>query len=379
MKFYQFIIIAIMLSGCDRVSKEHEEPASNAEQENVRSVTFTAAQLIAAGIQTGPPHQQILNEELVLQGEIEVAPENIVNLSFPMSGYLRSARVLPGTRVNKGQPLAEIEDMQFIQLQQDFLTAKEKFALVSSEYERYKGLNTSKASSDKVLQQSHTNMQTQLIQVNALSQKLQVIGIDPEKLSPENISRSVRILSPINGYVSKVYVSAGRYTAPTDPLFELINPDKIHLTLQVFEKDLASLSVGQKVMAYTNKDPKVMTEAEVVLITKNLDANRMAEVHCHFKKSNPKLVPGMFMNAKVSVAKTNALTVPEEAIVRWENAYYVFEEKQPGTFEMLPVTPGIAADSNQQLSAAGLNPATRIVLKNAYSVLMKMKNADAED
>jgi cobalt-zinc-cadmium efflux system membrane fusion protein len=333
----------------------------------------------AADIQIGTPDEQMLHEEIILQGQIEVAPENVVSLSFPLSGYLRSANVLPGSKVQKGQTLAEIEDMQFIQLQEDYLTAKERLTLAESEFVRHKSLNSNKASSDKVFQQAKTEMQTQHILVNSLAQKLQVIGIDPDKLKVENISRSVRISSPVNGYVSKVYVSAGKYTSPTDALFELVDPRKIHLTLQVFEKDLNQLSVGQKVLAYTNANPDQPMEAEVVLVNKNLDPNRMTEVHCHFKKHNPALIPGMFMNARVAVTGGKALTVPQEAVVRWENEFYVFEEKKPGTFEMLAVAPGRQADGKQQLAAEGLKTSTPLVFKNAYSVLMKMKNAEGDD
>lgn len=378
MKPYIFGILAAVTLGCNQ-SKQQEEQPSEASADSIRTVQFSTAQMQAADIQIGTPDEQMLHEELVLQGQIEVAPENIVSLSFPLSGYLRSAKVLPGSKIQKGQSLAEIEDMQFIQLQQDYLTAQERLTLAESEFERHKSLNTNKASSDKVFQQARTEMQTQHILVNSLAQKLHVIGIDPAKLKAENISRSVRITSPINGYVSKVHVSAGKYTSPTDPLFELIDPGKIHLTLQVFEKDLNQLSVGQKVLAYTNNNPDEVMEAEVVLINKNLDPNRMAEVHCHFKKHNSVLVPGMFMNARVAVTGGKALTVPQEAVVRWENEFYVFEEKKPGTFEMLAVAPGRQADGKQQLAAEGLKTSTPLVLKNAYSVLMKMKNAEGDD
>ena len=53
-----------------------------------------------------------------------------------------------------------------------------------------------------------------------------------------NISKSVTIYSPIDGYVSKVNVNIGKYLNPTDILFELINPDDIHLNLKVYEKEI---------------------------------------------------------------------------------------------------------------------------------------------
>src|SRR5690606_28679435 len=222
------------------------------------------------------------------------------------------------------------EDMQFIQLQQDYLTAKTDFELAEKEFIRQRELNSSKASSDKVFQQANAQMERQRILMNALGEKLKLSGININNLNASNISKSVAVLSPINGFVSKVNVTVGKYTAPTDVLFELVDPRDIHLVLNVFEKDLANVAVGEQVAAYSNSEPDRRFDAEVILINKTLDANRMAEVHCHFKKYDTSLVPGMFMNAEVSIKDMPALTVPEDAVVRWENKHYVFVAQNTG-------------------------------------------------
>jgi membrane fusion protein, heavy metal efflux system len=342
------------------------------------TVALSTTQLHSARIVVGTPEQLTFAGELMLQGKIDVPPQSTISLSFPLGGYLRSTNMLPGTRVRKGQVLAELEDMQFIQLQQDYLTAKERFTLAESEYNRQKDLNVSKAISDKVFQQSRAEMETLRILMNALAQKLEVIGISSLKLRADNISKSVSVISPINGFVSKVNVNVGKYTSPTDMLFELIDPRDIHLMLNVFEKDLASLSIGQHVQAFTNNDPERKINAEIILISKHLDENRMAEVHCHFQSYEPSLVPGMFMNGAVQISTSNALSVPQEAIVRWENKFYVFIETGDNTFEMIPVKPGLTSGGRQQLEAEGIAANTRIVVKNAYALLMKIKNTEEE-
>lgn len=378
MNKYIVLLGLFLLSACGQKKQEDQgkESLKTSHSNTPEIVSFSPAQLSSAGIEVGSASMQSINNSLVLQGKIDVPPQSIISLSFPLGGYLKSTRLLPGAPVHKGQVLAELEDMQFIQLQQDYLVAKERFVLAQAEYNRQKELNASKASSDKVLQQSRAEMETQRILVKSLAQKLQVIGINPSNLSPEHISRTVSLVSPINGYVSKVNVTIGKYTSPADVLFELIDPRDIHLMLHVFEKDLQSISIGQEVMAYTNNNPDEKIPAEVILIGKSLDDNRIAEVHCHFKQYKPELVPGMFMNGAVATTQQNALTVPEAAIVRWENKFYVFKEAGQGRFEMVPVVPGISKDGLQQFTANGIDATTRLVLKNAYAVLMKMKNTE---
>lgn len=371
----------LLLSSCGSGSQNPDTPekvkADTVQTEN--TVRFTTDQLNSAGIQISTPTIETVSGVLNLQGKIDVPPQSTVSLSFPLGGYLKSTKMLPGMHVRKGQVLAQLEDMQFIQLQQDYLTSKEKFLLAESEFNRQRDLNANKASSDKIFQQAKSAMETERILLSALGQKLEVIGISPSKLKPDNISKTVSILSPINGYVSKVNVNVGKYTAPTDMLFELVDPSDIHLALSVFEKDLNQLSIGQHVTAYTNSEPDKKFEAEIILISKNLDQDRMAEVHCHFEKYAPSLVPGMFINGDVDVKNKKALTLPEDAVVRWENKFYVFVEKQSGKFEMVEVTPGVLSGGKQQIEGDSITEASRVVVKNAYALLMKIKNTEGED
>ncbi|MVM41688.1 efflux RND transporter periplasmic adaptor subunit [Spirosoma sp. HMF3257] len=378
----RFIISTLCLwvvVSCGKNSNtETTQTPAKADSTTRQLVSFTSQQLHSVGIEVGRPERETVSGVLTLQGKVTIPPQGMVSVSFPLGGYLKSTDMLAGMIVRKGQVLAQLEDMQYIQLQQDYLTAKERFLLAVSEYNRQRDLNATKASSDKVYQQAKSEMESQRILMNALGQKLEVIGINPAKLQADNISRSIVIRSPINGVVAKINANVGKYTAPTDILFELVDLRDIHLVLNVFEKDLAKLSVGQQLMAYTNGEPNRRFRAEIILVNKNLNQDRMAEVQCHFKDYSVSLVPGTFMNGDVSVNNKQALTVPEAAIVRWENKAYVFTDQGNGTFNMVEVVPGLLNQGKQQIEGRGITDQTKLVLKNAYALLMKIKNAEAE-
>jgi cobalt-zinc-cadmium efflux system membrane fusion protein len=141
----------------------------------------------------------------------------------------------------QGQVIAVIENPQFIQLQQDYLMARSKAHFAELDYNRQKTLNQSQASSDKAMQLAQSEMNSQRILMNSLAQQLRLININPESLKSGSITKSVPVYSSINGFVSKVNVNIGKYVNPSDVLFELINPDDIHLNLKVYEKDLENL------------------------------------------------------------------------------------------------------------------------------------------
>jgi len=378
MKSYFIILAVLIFTACGTKKREIiEEGTTQTALET--TVTLSPEQLKNAGVRIGKPETKPISAVLKLNGSIDVPPQNLVSVSFPMGGYLKSSKLLPGMHVRRGEVLASMEDAQFIQIQQDYLLAKSKLGLAEAEFQRQQALNTDKASSDKVFQQAKHEFETQKIMLRALDEKLRLIGLDPTALSETNLSRSISVRSPINGFVSKVNVNIGKYTAPTDVLFELVNPEDIHLALTVFEKDVAKLAIGQKVMAYTSDNPAKKYPAEILLISKSLDENRTAEVHCHFEKyDHSSLVPGMFMNAEVAVKTEKALVVPEAAVVRWQNQHFIFVEAGNGAFTMVPVSLGILQNGQQQILPNEDIANKNIVLENAYALLMKMKNSAEE-
>lgn len=363
------IILAVQACGSGETDKKDEK-----EEQSSNTLTLLEEQVKNAGVVIAKGEARKISSIIKVNGKIEVPPQNMVSVSIMLGGYLKSTHLLPGTKIKQGEVIAIFEDQQYIQIQQDYLTSLEKMNYTRKEYERQKDLNQSKASSDKVLQQAETEFKTQQIMVKSLYEKLKLIGIRPESLNESNISRSINLYSPIDGFVSKVNVNIGKYVNPSDVVFELINPTDIHLALNVFEKDVNKLFVGQKVKAFTNNSPDKKLDAEVILISQDLTTNNNVIVHCHFKSFDKELLPGMYMNAELDVLSNNAFTVPEEAVVNFEGKYYVFVAEDANRFEMTEVKMGITEGGYTELMESESLKTKGIVIKGAYNLLMSLKN-----
>jgi cobalt-zinc-cadmium efflux system membrane fusion protein len=363
----------MFVSGC-RDSKQPESAGEVSSNSNV--VVLTTEQSNNAGIAVGKAEQKNISALLKVSGVIDVPPQNMVSVSAPLGGYLKSTKLLPGMHLQKGEVIAVMEDQQYIQLQQDYLTAKAKWTYIEGEYRRQKDLNQSKASSDKVFQETEAEFKGQQVLIKSLSEKLKLIGINPENLDETNLSRSINIYAPIDGFVSKVNVNIGRYVSPTDVLFDIVNPSDIHLSLNVFEKDANKLFTGQKVIAYTNSNPETKYNCEIILIGQDLH-ERSVVVHCHFDKYDKTLMPGMFMNAEIALKNTNALVLPDDAVVNFENKQFIFIAKDNNAFEMLEVQTGTTENEYIEILTPDIS-SKKIVVKGAYSLLMKMKNTSEE-
>lgn len=364
------IISVLFISSCGK-----QTTSENTEvKEETTVITLTDAQIKNADIEVGKITEQPISSVLRVNGKIDVPPQNMVSISAQLGGYLKSSQLLPGMKVKKGEVIATMEDQQYIQIQQDYLTTKTKLNYLEKEYNRQKDLNESKATSDKVFQQTEADYQAQRIALKALYEKLKLIGINPETLSESGISRNINIYAPIDGYVTHVNVNIGKYVNPSEVLFELVNPTDIHLALTIFEKDIPKLFIGQKVIAYTNNEPEKKHNCEIILISQHLSDERSVEVHCHFNDYDKTLLPGMYMNAEIEVTSNNVLALPSDAIVNFEGKNYIFIDKGNRSYEFYEVTIGNTENNYTSLENAANLKNKSIVVKGSYSLLMSLKN-----
>lgn len=367
-----YTIILFAAAGCSNQKKGSEEN-KNTSPENI--VQLSDAEIKTAGIELSKPTKGVTSSFLKVNGLIDVPPQNVVSISFPVGGYLVSTKLLPGMKISKGQVLAEMQDQSLIQMQQDYLVAKAKANFLQKEYDRQKLLNSTQTSSDKLFEQTESEYQTQKVLMNSLREKLRMVHIDAYSLNENNIRHSVMIYAPIDGYVSAVHVNIGKYVNPSDVLFELVNPSDLHLAVKVFEKDLPYIQAGQKLKVNLVSNPGKTFDAEVALISKSLDNDRSSLVHCHFLNATDELLPGMFANATIETKNNEGILVPEEAVVRWGNQYYVFIQKGEYGFEMTQVRAGNVVNGKVDIQSSALNLLEQtLISKNAYAALMKMEN-----
>lgn len=367
-----FIILAGGLVACDKANRDAALPPAVEQPEDI--VTMSEAQLASAQIELGRVTETEISTKLKVNGVVDVPPQNLVSISMPLGGYLRSTHLLPGKFVKKGEIIATMEDPQYIQIQEDYLVTKSNLDYAEAEYKRQKELFEMKSTSEKIFQQARMEYDNQKISLSALEEKMKLIHIDPVSLNEKNMSSRINLYAPIHGYVSAVKVNIGRYVAATDVLFELINPEDIHLNLRVFEKDIDRLSLGQPVTAYTLHQPDKKYECEVMLISQVLSEDRTAEVHCHFEKYDKQLLPGMYMNAEIGITNQHVYAIPEEAVVQFEGRNFLFLAVPKNTFQMVPVETGIMEKGLVEIKNGDKYSGTEVVTKGAYTLLMELKN-----
>lgn len=317
-----------------------------------------------------------LQATLRLNGKVDAAPSDVVSVTSALGGYVRKIHILPGTSFTKGQLLAVLEDNQFIQLQQDYLTAQVQLKTAELNYERQKALNRTQAASDKTLQQAEADCQTLKVSRKALEEKLRLIHIDPKNVSTDNLRSTIHLYAPFSGTVSEIRVNTGQYVSPTETLFELVNPAGLLLRIKAFEKDLPALKTGQELRFSTNEG--LTSRARIISTGKMVNEDGSTDILARPLGSHSGLITGMYVSAEIETQNRPATVLPEAGVVMFENKWYIFEQLPDRAFRMLEVQPGIRHQGWVEILHPEALEGKTLVENGAYTLLMGLKNKAEE-
>ncbi|MBI2794062.1 MAG: efflux RND transporter periplasmic adaptor subunit [Ignavibacteria bacterium] len=391
-----FIIVPIvsalsLLTSCD--SKAPQGTPSHPVEKVRDTVEFTPEQMQSADIQFSQIEQRIIGGSLKVNGILDVPPQQKISVSVPLGGFLKSTTMLQGSRVKKGQLLAVIEHPDFIQLQQDYLEAKNQLEYAQADYERQQELAKENFTAQKTFQLARTTYQNWLAKRNGLLAKLKLINVNITNLEAGNISSTANVYSSINGFVTQVNVNIGMYVRPTDVIFQIVDTEHLHAELTVFEKDVPFIKIGQKVR-FTLANETLERIATVHLIGREIGAERTIRIHSHLDREDRDLLPGMYLKAIIETGGDSVNALPNDAIVDYQGKKYIFvpieniHEKKSANktdasggqqFKMIEIRTGKSElGFTEVVLPEDWTMDTRVVSIGAYSILSKIMNIEAE-
>jgi membrane fusion protein, heavy metal efflux system len=385
-KIYILLILAgfTLLSGsCGRDSKSGSaEKGEEILPQDI--VELRDDQIKLAGIETGSVEIRSLGNTMRANGIVTVSPQSTASVCMPLGGFIKNTTLLPGNAVSKGQTLAVIENQEFVDIQQSFLEAKNRLVFAKAEYERHTDLYNNDVYSQQNVQEVTVEYKNLVAMVNSLEQKLLLIGMNPDQVREDNITSTTNLVSPIRGYLKSVNINIGKYVAPTDVLFEIINSDQLFLELTLFEKDADKVSAGQKLKFQVNNESEEH-EAVVTQTGKSITSDKTLLIYASVTSPCKNILPGMYVNANIDESDTKVTALPSEAIVSFDDKDYIFvfekEKEEEGKpfceYRMIEVKKGATSSGFTEIMLPeGFDANTaKIVIKGAYNLLSAKKNA----
>ena len=362
--------------------------ASTSEAEEAGLVELTEAQYQTVGVKLGRLEQRQMSQLIRVNGSLTVPPGQQVSVSTPYGGILKSANLLAGSPVRQGQTLAVLENPEFIRIQQEYLETQSQLTFQQQEYERQRELSRENVGALKNLQQATAQLGSLRARIGGLRQQLALLGLNPARLTPETITRTIPVRAPIGGTLTQVNVNRGSYVAANDVLFELMNTAGLLAELTVFEGDLAKMKVGQRVRLSVVGVSGERT-GRIKLINREVGPDRTVKVYASLDsptlgestpgESRPgALRPGTFVKAVVETGAATEPALPDAALVQAGNSSQIFvfagKEEHEGLthyrFRPVPVRAGASQNGYRAVTLpTGVAANAQVVLTGAYDIL----------
>jgi membrane fusion protein, heavy metal efflux system len=341
-------------------------------------------QIKFSGIETGSVSIRSIQGTLQASGKVTVAPRDLVSVCAPMGGFVIVTNIMTGMAVKKGQVLTILENQDFVDIQQQYLEAKNKLEYAEAEFNRHNALYKEDVYSQQNVQQVTSEYKILKAQVKALEQKVSMIGIDPDDLKEDGISNSISVLAPMSGYIRSANVNTGKYVASSDVMFEIVNLDKLLLELTLFEKDAGKVKTGYKIHFFINNETEEH-QAVIYETGKSINADKTYTVYATVAKTCNNIMPGMYVNAEIVSPGNDVTALPSDAIVSFDDKDYIFvfeKNKQEAgkdfsEYRMVEVKKGLTDNGfTEVILPEGFDiKSGSIVIKGAYSLLSAKKNA----
>ena len=257
---------------------------------------------------------------------MELPPQNQANVSAVLGGLIQKIYVLEGDQVKAGEPLAELADPAFSQIQGEYRKVVSSLDYLEEDFRRKERLLSDEVGSRREFQKAKSDYESAVAERESLESKLQMLGLNPGQILEGNTYETVPLKAPIGGFVRVIEVNTGQYAEPRMDLFEIVDNEHIHIDLLVYEKDIHKVSVDQKVLfRYTNQPSGQFYEARIFSIGKAFEDNpRAVRVHAEIEDRGEGLLPGMFVDGRIITQTQTTQVLPGEAIVRDGENYFVF-------------------------------------------------------
>ena len=391
--------------GSTQETKE-EKTVSKVEEESAEPTiaSLTDEQIKTVGVQFGSIEQKQLTATLKANGALRVPNNNKANATSLYGGVIKTINVQVGSNVKSGQVIATITNPQFIQLQEEFLMVTSKIIYAEQELARQKELSDGNAGALKNYQSADAELKTLRTRKASLQEQIQLMGINPNSVSNSNLRSALVVKSPISGTISNVFSKIGSYVDVSSPVAEIVDNSQLHLDLNIFEKDLSLLKVGQIIHFTLTNNPVNEYDAKIYSIgTAFENDSKTIPIHCTVQGNKTGLIDGMNITAIVSLNNITTAAVPDDAIVDAEGRSFIFiitdkkpdehhkeeghehgasekhdeeKEKQATTnFERIEVVKGVSNVGYTAITTVNEIPKdAKIVTKGAFFVNAKLTN-----
>ena len=355
--------IMLVLVGCQGPGSNAAANLSSANNSNNPEL-FTIPQDQMSHVQVLTVQPTTLTRSLRLTGAVAYNSFRTTPVITQVSGPVSRVVVVPGQKVHHGEPMLYVASPDYSQLRTNYLKAKDAYALAQKAYARAQDLYQHHAIAEQNLEQAQSVEVQAGGDLVAAQAALKVMGIaDPDALVQAPPSFEAPVKAPISGLVVEQDVSAGQLIQPgTTQCFMISDVSTVWVLVNVYQKDLPYVRVGDQVTIQTDTYPEVF-HGRIAYVAASLDpSTRTLQARIETNNPGEKLKKDMYVVATVNAGTIqNAIALPDAAVLRdSENQPFVYVEAPANQFGRRSVTLGESLNGQTEITS-GLKAGDQVV------------------
>ena len=385
------LLIAVLCGGCKRTTA----PANPA---NLPANTATS-EAASHAIETETVALQPIAGIIPATGKVLVSENRVAVIGPVHEGRIVSLYAGQGSKVKKGQKLADLESADIDEAEAEYLkaladyenartTSVAEVKLAQATYDRTKMLYEKTITAGKNLQSAEHDLDVAKAAatssvagakatLTAARRHLLILGLkqsDVDSLpNKPDLAAVFSLTSPIEGIVVERNATIGATVGTDANLFKIIDISRVWIDANVFEKDLERVKFGQEVKVAVPAFAGSSFSGKVILVNSVVDPEtRTVKVRTEVSNPDGRLKPDMFANVEiVTDVHRTAISIPQSAVLNDGGKTVVFVADGSG-YKKRVVTAGIQGNDRVEI-IEGLVAGDKVVVKGNYLLLQQSK------
>lgn len=391
------VLALVVAAGVWMNRRAPAEPANSETEEAEEAAGSSAIELDAEtqeriGLKTEQAQVRPLTTVITTSGIVGPNEARLARIRPLSTGVVTAVLVKRGDRVSAGQPLLTYDNVDLGQTQAEYRaavstleTARDQAELMrlaleradrlveiggiaQAEHQRRKAEHTAAMASVRSAEANVTN----------LRERLRRYGVgDTDRGGGSRSATALR--APFAGVVLEVQTAGGESVSPERELVTIADLNTVWILGDIYERDLARVTVGREAMAFTEAYPDQPVGCRLTNISDLLDPqSRTAKVRCEASNPGGRLRLQMFARLEIPAAPRDVLAIPREAVQQLDGRPTVFVQTGERSFEARTVALGTLTDKWSEVTA-GLAAGDRVVTTGAAMLKSRMKVSDLKD
>jgi membrane fusion protein, heavy metal efflux system len=364
----------------DSLSKTGAE--TSAQPLAAGTVRLTTEQIKEFGVETAIAGSGTLQIEVVLPGEVALNADRVAHVVPRIAGVVREVRKNLGETVRRGEVMAVLESRELADSRATLLAARERVALAQSNFAREERLWLKKISPEQDYIQAKNGLAEANIGLRTAEQKLRALGFSEDYLNQlssrqDNAAVLYEITAPFDATVTEKHASLGEVLKEDSPAFVIADLSTVWVNLDIHQKDLPFVRVGQKAIISVGGALADVTARVNFLEPIATETNRTIHARVVLPNAEGRYRPGLFVSGRIVIDDLKvAVLVPNDALVLVEGQSSLFI-KEGDSFHIRAIAAGRSNSSLTEI-VRGLEAGDVYVKKGAFTLKSELGKPAAD-